>query len=101
MWSRFSSAFVPSSVTTWPFTVISPEVIISSARRREVIPARAIIFCRRSSIELAASLPQGIQLNGNGADGEALRLLAVAQFPEVVEERTTAGIHRHLTGINW
>jgi hypothetical protein len=49
-------------------------VIISSARRRDVIPARAMIFCRRSSMELAASLPQDIQLSGNGADGEALRL---------------------------
>src|SRR5579863_7555329 len=43
------SAFVPSSVTTFPFTFTCPLLISSSALRREAIPAAAIIFCRRSA----------------------------------------------------
>src|SRR5216684_6817263 len=51
MWSRVSSALVPSSVTVCPLTVTWPEEISSSAWRREATPARAIIFWRRSSIQ--------------------------------------------------
>src|SRR5271163_2516247 len=85
-----------------PFTVTRPEAIISSARRREVIPARAMIFCRRSSMEFAVSRPRGIQLSGNDADREELWLgvLAVAQFPEVIKERTGAWIYPQITGID-
>src|SRR5262249_40495507 len=36
------------SVTSCPLTSTAPEVIRFSAARREVIPAAAIIFCRRS-----------------------------------------------------
>src|ERR1700687_250058 len=45
-----ASAFVPSSVTTWPLTRTWPLTISCSAWRREAMPARAIIFCRRSCI---------------------------------------------------
>src|SRR4051812_13438818 len=45
MWSRSRSALVPSSVTIWPFTLTRPCVINSSALRREVTPAAAMIFC--------------------------------------------------------
>src|ERR1700728_2173552 len=90
MWSLGSSAFVPSSVTTRPLTVTRPDRIISSARRREANPTRAIIFCRRSSIGV------DLQHSGNGADGDgrstALRLLAMTQLPEVVKVGTGAGI---------
>src|SRR5271154_7294696 len=50
MWSLDSSALLPSSVMVWPFTVTSPDLISSSAWRREAMPARAIIFCSRSSM---------------------------------------------------
>src|SRR4029077_17623024 len=56
MWSRDSSAFVPSSVTVRPLTVTWPEEMSSSAWRREATPARAIIFWRRSSIQFDSSL---------------------------------------------
>src|SRR5271156_1745046 len=50
MWSFASSALLPSSVMVWPFTVTRPDLISSSAWRREAMPARAIIFCSRSSM---------------------------------------------------
>src|SRR5277367_735962 len=50
MWSLDSSALLPSSVMVWPFTVTRPDLISSSAWRREAMPARAIIFCSRSSM---------------------------------------------------
>src|SRR5262245_892874 len=49
MASRSGSAFSPSAATR-PLTVTSPSRISSSALRREAIPARARIFCRRSSL---------------------------------------------------
>ena len=39
MWSVVSSAFEPSSVTVWPFTVTMPDRMSSSACRREAIPS--------------------------------------------------------------
>lgn len=42
-------AFVPSSVTTFPFTETRPSVISFSAARREQKPAEAISFWRRAS----------------------------------------------------
>src|SRR5947207_8093591 len=45
--SREASAFVPSSVTTLPFTDTRPWVISSSESRREATPAVERIFCRR------------------------------------------------------
>ena len=47
--STSGSALEPSSVTVWPFTETSPEVINSSALRREEMPAAAMIFWRRSA----------------------------------------------------
>jgi len=41
------SALVPSSVTIWPLRETRPEVMISSALRREAMPAEARIFWRR------------------------------------------------------
>src|SRR6185437_4759606 len=49
MWSRSASAFVPSSVTAFPFTVTRPSTINCSALRRDATPAAERIFCRRSS----------------------------------------------------
>src|SRR5690606_18781219 len=40
--------FVPSSLTTLPLTLTLPSFIISSAFLRDVIPACAITFCKRS-----------------------------------------------------
>jgi len=37
-------------VTIWPLRVTRPEVMISSALRREAMPAEARIFWRRVSI---------------------------------------------------
>src|SRR5208282_6824969 len=99
MWSRDSSAFVPSSVTTRPFTVTRPETIISSARRREARPARAMIFCRRSSMWLAARAPRRLQLSRYLADGEALRRLAVGELPDIIEERSGARIDGQVAGV--
>src|SRR4051812_5242499 len=48
MWSVAGSALAPSCVMVWPFTVTRPEVINSSALRREAMPAAAMIFCKRS-----------------------------------------------------
>ena len=48
MWSRSGSALAPSSVTTTPFTATLPAVMSCSALRREVTPAAAMIFCKRS-----------------------------------------------------
>src|SRR5271157_566633 len=45
--SDCGSAFVPCSVTTWPFRVTRPAAMISSALRREAMPAAARIFWRR------------------------------------------------------
>ena len=42
------SALLPSSVTTRPFTRTWPLEMSCSAWRREAMPARAIIFCKRS-----------------------------------------------------
>src|SRR5437016_2369866 len=50
MRSFVASAFVPSSLTTRPFTRTWPLASSSSACRREAIPARAIIFCNLSCI---------------------------------------------------
>src|SRR5258706_10827805 len=49
MWSLSRSAFEPSSVMVFPFTVTRPSTINSSALRRLVTPACDRIFCRRSS----------------------------------------------------
>src|SRR5437016_5366286 len=56
--SRSGSAFAPSSLTTTPLTRTCPLRINSSAWRREAIPARAIIFCSRSSMRFCR-LPRG------------------------------------------
>src|ERR1041385_3647769 len=48
MWSFCRSALLPSSVTVCPFTLTRPCVINSSALRREVTPAAAMIFCNLS-----------------------------------------------------
>src|SRR6266404_1862051 len=50
MVSVSGSALVPSSVMTWPWRVTRPAVMISSALRREAMPAEARIFWRRVSI---------------------------------------------------
>src|SRR5579864_919747 len=49
MWSRSGSALLPSSVTICPLTDTTPELISSSALRRDAIPAAAMIFCKRSA----------------------------------------------------
>src|SRR5579864_2386683 len=54
MRSAPASAFVPSSVTTLPFTRTWPLTISCSAWRREAMPARAIIFCSRSCMSSGA-----------------------------------------------
>ena len=46
------SAFAPSSVITRPLTLTWPCAIISSAARRDEMPAFAMIFCSRSSIRV-------------------------------------------------
>src|SRR5579862_5232270 len=46
--SSSRSALLPSSRTTLPLTVTFPSSMSASALRLEVIPARAMIFCRRS-----------------------------------------------------
>src|SRR5438067_4718247 len=48
MWSVSGSALEPSSLTICPLTATWPEVMSSSALRRDATPAAAIIFCRRS-----------------------------------------------------
>lgn len=48
--SALRSAFDPSSLTTTPLTLTRPACISSSALRREVIPARAMIFWSRSGM---------------------------------------------------
>src|SRR5215475_2789110 len=53
-----ASAFVPSSVTTRPFTRTCPLRINCSACLREAIPALAIIFCNLSCMVLFATRPQ-------------------------------------------
>jgi len=50
MLSVSGSALVPSSVTIWPLRVTRPAVMISSALRREAMPAEARIFWRRVSM---------------------------------------------------
>src|SRR5450755_681851 len=47
--STSRSAFEPSSVTVAPFTETRPATINSSDLRRLATPARARIFCKRSS----------------------------------------------------
>ncbi len=50
MTSRSGSALVPCSVTTAPLSVTRPAAMISSALRREAMPAAARIFWRRSGM---------------------------------------------------
>src|SRR5580658_5309867 len=74
MWSTSASALVPSSVTTFPFTLTWPALISSSALRREAIPAAAIIFCRRSAgIERASNLAGQLFFLSSGL-GDVFRL---------------------------
>src|SRR5208283_4951277 len=47
MVSVSGSALVPCSVTIWPLRVTRPAAMISSALRREAMPAAARIFWRR------------------------------------------------------
>jgi hypothetical protein len=63
--SSLASALEPSSVMTWPLTRTCPLRMSCSAWRREAMPARAIIFCKRSSIFLVRCCALSI-VNGFG-----------------------------------
>src|SRR5260221_10616845 len=89
MWSVSASALVPSSVTVCPLTETTPEVINSSALRREAMPAAAMIFCNRSCAIFATLLPAGFREE---------RLLLRIRLPLIRKESQARQSHRRQEG---
>src|SRR3984893_15558470 len=54
-----------------PLTVTKPEAMSASAWRREAIPARAIIFCKRSSMAAARLSHDRITEDGHGSESRS------------------------------